>query len=117
MQIDLTAQGWTTAVSALLSFIAILIPPARAWYRRQPEENQTAVRGIASLLLAGAFVGGSCLGWWAQIACERQSILSFVGNVAISSVLSFSASGAVMHTQTVAQARSMRAAFDRDSGN
>lgn len=96
MQVDLTLQGWTAVVNAVLTLIAITIPQTRAWYGRQNEEYQRAVRGIASLVLAAAFIGASCAGWLQGVACERSTVLGFIGNTVIAGIVGFQASGALM---------------------
>lgn len=110
MQIDLTLQGWTALVNGGLTLIAVLVPQSRAWYGRLHEEYQRAVRGIASIVLAAIFIGSSCLGWLqGVIACERTTVLGFIGNVVIAGIVGFQASGALMAgiktTQSVALSR------------
>jgi len=105
MQIDLTLQGWTALVNFVLALIAILIPQSRAWYGRQNEEYQRSVRGIASLGLAALFIGSSCAGWLqGVIACERTTVLGFIGNVVIAGIVGFQASGALFSGVKTSQA-------------
>lgn len=101
MQFDLSAQGWTAGVNALLALIFIVIPQAKHWFENQAEEYRAAIRGITAIVLGVVFVGGSCVGWWGDLACAKADVLSFAGNVVIASVLGFQASGAVMHVTSV----------------
>lgn len=113
MQIDVTLQGWTALVNFVLTLIAVIIPQSRAWYGRQNEEYQRAVRGLVSLGLAALFIGSSCAGWLqGVIACERTTVMGFIGNVVIAGIVGFQASGALMAgvktTQSVALSRTTR---------
>lgn len=108
MQIDLTLQGWTALVNFVLTLIAILIPQSREWYGRQHEEYQRAIRGLASLGLAALFIGSSCSGWLqGVIACERATVLAFVGNVVVAGIVGFQASGALLSGVKTSQAAVM----------
>ena len=104
MQLDLSAQGWTAGVNAFLAFAFLLFPPLKRKFDAQPTEYQVSIRGIAAIVLALLFVGGSCVGLWNDIACTQTSILSFAGNVVIASVLGFQVSGGVLHINSTAQA-------------
>ena len=105
MGIDLTLQGWTALVNFVLTLIAILIPQSREWYARQHEEYQRAIRGLASLGLAALFIGASCAGWLqGVIACERTTVLGFIGNVVIAGIVGFQASGALLSGVKTTQA-------------
>lgn len=104
MQLDLSAQGWTAGVNAALAFVFLLLPPLKRLFDAQPQEYQVSIRGIAAIVLALLFVGGSCAGLWNDIACTKTDILSFAGNVVIASVLGFQVSGGVLHIKSTAQA-------------
>lgn len=104
MQLDLSAQGWTAGVNAVLAFVFLILPPLKRLFDAQPAEYQTSVRGIAAIVLALLFVGGSCAGLWNDVACTKTDILSFAGNVVIASVLGFQVSGGVLHIKSTAQA-------------
>lgn len=103
--LDLSAQGWTAGINAAIAVFFLLIPPLKKKFFAQPEEYQIAWRGIASIVVAVAFAGGSCLGWWDSLACTKADIGSFIGTVVFASIGGFGASGAVAHVESTNKTR------------
>ena len=107
LTLDLTAQGWSAGINALIAVFFLIIPPLKQKFFAQPEEYQTAYRGITSILVAVLFAGGSCLGWWDNIACTKADIGSFIGTVVFASIGGFGASGAIAHVESTAKKRQL----------
>lgn len=103
--LDLSSQGWSAGINGLIAGLFLLLPPLKRWYFSKPEDYQTSYRGIFSILVAVAFIGGSCAGFWDNVACTKTDVLSFMGNVVIASIGGFSASGAVLHVNSTVQTR------------
>lgn len=105
MTLDLSAQGWTAGINAAIAVFFLLIPPLKKKFFAQPEEYQIAWRGIASIVVAVAFAGGSCLGWWDSLACTKADIGSFIGTVVFASISGFGASNAIAHVESTNKTR------------
>jgi len=103
--LDLSAQGWTSLINGIIAALFLLLPPLKRWFFAKPEEYQTAIRGLFSIAVAVVFAGGSCFGWWDDLACTKADIQSFIGTVVMASVLGFSASGGVLHIESTVQTR------------
>lgn len=105
LTLDLSAQGWTAGINALIAVFFLLVPPLKKKFFAQPEEYQTAWRGITSILVAVLFAGGSCLGWWDSLTCTKADIGSFIGTVVFASIGGFGASGAIAHVESTNKTR------------
>lgn len=102
MSAPLTAEAITLAAGALLAAAFILVPSWRAKFTELDGDTQKALTAGIILLIAAGVVFTSCTGLFPAIACERQDVLSYLTNVALSAILGLGASNGVFRLFKVA---------------
>jgi hypothetical protein len=91
MQFDfsqlLTVAGLTSAASALIALVFILVPPARAWFESLDGEIQRAVNGVIIVVIGAGVAGASCVGLTAVVACTANDLVSYFVSVVFAAVI------------------------------